>query len=740
MKLLDGARPVHVVGRRLAVTYKGRLYPVSPDGSIDLAAHQPFPEDAKTRIARAGELGSLMAKAAKPEGATGVNQSKSKSAPPAPKVLRPLTGKPIDLNSSPKEAPSGGGAVAILTSDPATPGQAHVRSIVDLWDVSQLAVIGAETKRRLIVEAGPGTGKTAVSCARLAHLIREGGVQPSKTWMISFTRTAVAEIRSRLYGYLGEDAFAVKVATVDAHAWSIHSGFDERATLTGTYEENIQHVHSLITNDEEVQEYLEGVEHLLIDEAQDLIGQRADLIEALIRKLDNGCGITVFADEAQAIYAFSEESIVNRSSEPFLDRLRRDKGLRFETKVLDTIHRTSAAGLRAIFSDVRSEVIARGKGLFTRVRESIVSHADGSGLSPAALGIDALPRGSLILFRTRPEALEASQFCSMPHSLRLSGYGANLPPWIALCFYDFTNSHMSRQEFMQRWLSRVENSCPPDYGAEEAWSRLTRFGGAADGSLEMNRLRVRLGRQSPPVEITTQEFGLPGPVVGTIHASKGREADNVYLLIPQGEEFKSREDEEEETRVLFVGSTRARTTLHVGNARQWPGRSLDKDKARAYRTLKKGERAAMVEIGRPEDINLTGLAGKSLMNADECAFAQQWLATHACVLTTLKVASDPDLKWSWRLIDPQTDHSLAVLSLTFGKEMWDIATIIGKWVGAKLRPPLSINYVRAFGSRTIVISPNDPQLERLHTPWAVSGFLLAPRVAAFTRAKFGTIK
>ncbi len=644
-----------------------------------------------------------------------------------------LTGNTIELDSLPLN-PDGGGTLTVPIEVAASASATMANPVVETWDVSQRAVICAGAGERLIIEAGPGTGKTAVACARLAHLVRECGVQPSKTWIISFTRTAVAEIRSRLYGYLGEDAFAVKVATIDSHAWSIHSGFDEKAALTGTYEENIERVLKLIGNDDEVREYLEGVEHLIVDEAQDLVGQRADLIECLIEKLDSSCGITVFADEAQAIYAFSEESSAIVINTPLLDRLRIAPALGFEVKVLEAIHRTSAPGLKAIFSDVRSRVLAKGEGLFRRVRESIEGHADGNGLSPTALGIETLPAGSLILFRTRPEALEASQFCPVPHSLRLSGYGANLPPWIALCFHDYTRSHMARQEFLQRWLSRVENTCPPDYGADEAWSRLTRFGGAADGSLEMNRLRMRLGRQSPPLELMVQEFGLPGPVVGTVHASKGREADNVYLLIPHSEEFKSPADEEEETRVLFVGSTRARASLHVGKARQWPGTSIQA--RRAYRTLKKGDRAAMVEIGRPEDLNSMGLAGKSLMSAEECAFAQQWLAKHACALSSLKIVSDPDLKWSWRLIDPDSEKSLAVLSLTLRNELWDIANIIGNWVGTKLRPPRSISYVRAFGSRSIVIQPGDPQLEKLHSPWAQSGFILAPRVAAFTRATF----
>ncbi|MCX3421176.1 UvrD-helicase domain-containing protein [Pseudomonas aeruginosa] len=46
------------------------------------------------------------------------------------------------------------------------------------WDADQLRVIEEDADSRLIVEAGPGTGKTAVACARLAYMINEEGNPP----------------------------------------------------------------------------------------------------------------------------------------------------------------------------------------------------------------------------------------------------------------------------------------------------------------------------------------------------------------------------------------------------------------------------------------------------------------------------------------------------------------------------------------------------------------------------------
>ncbi len=609
------------------------------------------------------------------------------------------------------------------------------------WDESQAAVIVAGVASRLIVDAGPGTGKTAVACARLGHLINSQSVRPSQVWMISFTRTAVAEIRARLHGHIGDASFAVKVATVDAHAWAIHSGYDASASLTGSYEENIDRVLAMIENDGDIAEYLENVEHLVVDEAQDLVGQRAELVEAIVARLDPGCGVTVFADEAQAIYGFSEEDSCKSESanDDLLERLRAKSSYGFEASSLDNIHRTSAPGLRSIFSDVRNTVIGgrgKGEGLFSRIRQSIATHADGNQLKVRALGIDKLAAGSLVLFRTRAEALQASQFCTAPHSLRLSGYGANLPAWLAICFHDWLKPYINRNEFSELWLSRVETGSPPQYGPDEAWAKLTRLGGSPDGSLELSLLRRVLARPSAPVELADAEYGLPGPVVGTIHASKGREADDVFLLVSGMDEFDSPEEEEEETRVLFVGSTRARNTLNIGSGSKYPGSRLES--GRCYRRLaaKNKQPAAMIEIGRSEDFSIEGLVGTSNIDLQKAETSQKWLARHAGVIMALELNSDADFGWNFRLSSKDEGLQVAIFSDRFRDDIWEIAKRMAKKIGTQINTPSSVRYVRGLGCRTLVIASDDLVREKLHAPWSQSGFVLAPRVAAFTRAQF----
>lgn len=603
------------------------------------------------------------------------------------------------------------------------------------WDADQRAVIEADTDARLVVEAGPGTGKTAVACARLAHLINEEDIEASNTWMISFTRTAVAEIRARLHSNVGDASFAIRIATVNSHAWSIHSGHDPNARLTGSYEENITRVIELLKSDEDVADELAQIEHVVIDEAQDLVGQRADLIEALVNRLPSDCGVTVFADEAQAIYGFSDDSIGRRKGgaskpgTPLLDRLRGVKALGFTTFVLREIYRTSSPGLRKIFSELRSDVLDKQKhrdGLHGQTAERIRALADQQGLNWTQMKVADFTSDDLLLFRTRAEVLMASQFCDLPHRLRLSGYGVTLPAWLAICFADFVDPFIAERRFLDLWAARIENKAAPHYGPAEAWQHLMRVAGRKDGSVDMQRLRKRLGQTRPPVELTLPEYGLHGPIVGTIHASKGREASNVVLLLPNGAEFESIEDEIEETRVLFVGATRARASLIVGESNAFRASTLAS--GRVHRSAKNGK-STMVEIGRDGDITARGLVGRSEFSAADAAAGQAFLTKVADVVTTYKLEADADLDWRYRIRAGNEGPRVGALSRNLTYDLWEILS--NRNQKNSHRPPGYVNHVRGQGCATIVLSPDDNDLDTLNEPWASSGFILTPRIAAF---------
>jgi superfamily I DNA/RNA helicase len=300
------------------------------------------------------------------------------------------------------------------------------------WDKEQLKVIESPVGDHILVDAGPGTGKTAVACGRVAWLIDSGGVLPVNIWLISFTRTAVQEIRDRIKAFLKDeiDAYSVRIATLDSHAWMIHSGFDRSAKLLGKYEDNIKSLTDQIIEDQdgEISEYLQNVQHLIVDEGQDFVGIRADLVLEIIDRLSDQCGITIFSDIAQAIYGFSLDDESRRSEEgqkTLLEKIADKFGDDFKTLYLKKVFRTQSNTLEQLYTVTRQKVMNPTDNPLSRLSmicQEIRDLADDGAVPGIGSDGTIYQDNSFILFRRRAEVLIAAAIMGKrPHRIRMSG-------------------------------------------------------------------------------------------------------------------------------------------------------------------------------------------------------------------------------------------------------------------------------------------------------------------------------
>jgi hypothetical protein len=608
------------------------------------------------------------------------------------------------------------------------------------WIDEQIRVITQPPDARVLVSAGPGTGKTAVTCARIARLISECEIEPGKIWLVSFTRTAVHELRQRIASFLGDNRIAaagMRIATLDAHAWAIHSGFDGEASLTGSYEENIKKVIDLFKKHEGVAEYLSSVRHVFVDEAQDVIGVRCELVLELINALPQNCGVTVLADEAQSIYDFSEDEAVGNVKGSLPEKIREYLG--FKEFQLTEIHRTDDPTLIELFGKGRGIILKGalgGKARLEKIRAFLekTNHGDAGQYREDLKNLAHDVDHAFLLFRKRGEAYEASSHLgSRPHRLRMSGLPVVIHPWIGQILWDWTAVEMGIAEFERRWKDRVKGV---QSACEAAWKGLVRTCGISDRTIAVQKLASRLARGSAPMDLCHPDFGSAGPVVGTIHAAKGREAAEVRLYLPPHRDIPDAKADEE-ARVLFVGATRAMKTLHIGRgqSRVFARRTAS---GRAYTPYAFGnDNKAFMEVGRHEDLNAEGLVGRQLFQSENAARSAQArvMDLAGSITTDLVAKADPGLEWRYAV--RHGEELVCYLSKRVNTDLFEVARQVDAMIHRQGSKPLpELRHLRSFGVRTIAIAADDPARQALHSPWRDSGFVLAPLITGYSLAYY----
>lgn len=459
-------------------------------------------------------------------------------------------------------------------------------------DDRQRSVVEAEPGGRLLVIAGPGTGKTQVAAMRLAHLLRQG-LQPAQILVLSFSRTAVATLSKRLAGLKLDDAGLIEdlrhlaIRTFDSWAFRMlrQSGMQAGELLYGSYDANIARLTRMLEDgDAALLERLARIRHVLVDEFQDLPGVRAELVAALLARLTEALGskvgFTVLGDPAQAIFRFAARSKGQPAPADPWDDLRQRVGHGTREIELTKNYRSTAelsgmvASLRKILGSQDLDPVGKLAAM-TRFLSRLPSSSEDARLGEEWLA--QLPEGSVaILTRTNGEALRVWQMLlgksleapSASVSLRLAGSTPNAPAWIAALLSRFRFPTITREVFARAYTKTSDDLGPDSCAAlglpveEVAWRRLLRASGASDMATVVDTAALRSRLDWPDSFPDDHSIDSAAVCITTVHQAKGMEFDNVALL-----DQRERRDAEppvdplEAAHVGFVAVTRAGTHL-----------------------------------------------------------------------------------------------------------------------------------------------------------------------------------
>lgn len=173
---------------------------------------------------------------------------------------------------------------------------AKYKQLFDSLSDVQRRIIDDKQSRYIVVAAGPGSGKTKVLVHKLASLLLMEDVKHEQLLMVTFSRAAATEFKKRLIALIGNAANFIDIKTFHSYCFDLLGkvGTLEKAdAIIKTAVEKIRN------NEVEVSRITKTV--LVIDEAQDMDADEFELIKVLMEKNEEMRVIAV-GDDDQNIY------------------------------------------------------------------------------------------------------------------------------------------------------------------------------------------------------------------------------------------------------------------------------------------------------------------------------------------------------------------------------------------------------------------------------------------------------
>lgn len=423
-------------------------------------------------------------------------------------------------------------------------------------DDSQRAVVEIAPDNRQVVVAGPGAGKTEVVAALVERLVEVEGVDADEgVLVLSFSNAAVFAVERRLRQ---SGASLVAVQTMDSLAGEVLHDLAEVETEGLGFDGRIELATRLIAD--EGWDRLERIQHLIVDEVQDVVGVRADFLNRVIEALPGDSGFTALGDPAQGIYDFQilpdskgRPPMSATSSQQLVRSLIDSHGAaervlhgQYRARSRDAI---AAAGLR--------DRVLLSEGL-SAIEDFLARVARAGQVSDVLAVARRWPGQTVFLTENNGQALlVAGEIAATGASveLRRSADQRVVAGWIARLLADAPKRTVARPDF-DEMISRLGEGIDADH----TWLSLRRLAGGRGTEIDVVRLASRLkSKRAIPPDFMDD----PGAdfVVSTVHRAKGLEFENVVLVDFPLKAWVERGEPKDESRRRFVAITRAKNLI-----------------------------------------------------------------------------------------------------------------------------------------------------------------------------------
>lgn len=419
----------------------------------------------------------------------------------------------------------------------------------------QMDIISDKESRCIVVAAGPGSGKTRVLVHKLASLLLLEDVKHEQLLMLTFSRAAATEFKQRLMELIGNAAHFVEIKTFHSYCFDLMG----RVGNLNDVKDIVSRAAQMITNGE-VEPNRIAKTVLVIDEAQDMSNEEYALVRALMT-FNEEMRVIAVGDDDQNIFEFRGSDsrymtqIINESNARFIEMT---ENYRSSRQVVDFAN----AFVSRIKRRLKRELIISKNNNEGTV--SVYHHESAIMYQPLVENLLECRRKGTTCILTQTNE-EASIIVAL---LRMNGLNGKLVQ--SMDGFRFWNMAEVRM-----FLKLIKADTHTPVISEEVWERAKQktFALYADSSSlhylqkcisifeQTNKSKYYTDLKEFIFESGIEDFDdLSGTdiIVSTIHKAKGKEFDDVYMLINTPPNIN-----DEVLRRYYVGITRAKKRLFI---------------------------------------------------------------------------------------------------------------------------------------------------------------------------------
>lgn len=430
------------------------------------------------------------------------------------------------------------------------------KQLFDSLSDVQRKIIDDKDSRYIVVAAGPGSGKTKVLVHKLASLLLMEDVKHDHLLMVTFSRAAATEFKKRLIELIGNAAHFIDIKTFHSYCFDL---LGKVGTLDRSSAIIKNTVEKIKNNEVETSRITKTV--LVIDEAQDMDAEEFELIKVLMEKNEEMRVIAV-GDDDQNIYEWR-----GADSKYLLSFIAEKQATKYE---LITNYRSKSnlvsftnQFLRMIDKRLKEIPIVANQPDNGKIR--IIHYLNGNLITPLIDDIlsTGLSGSTCILTYTNEEAFQVAGL------LTKKGQQAKL-------IQSNDSFSLYNLEEVRFFLNELKLSDDVFIISDDIWGNakrklIDRYKLSSKFEICNNLIKDfeaanTKKKYKSDFDVFIRESLLEDFIstngetifVSTIHKAKGKEFDNVILLL---ENFDARTDEKK--RQLYVAMTRAKQNLTI---------------------------------------------------------------------------------------------------------------------------------------------------------------------------------